>query len=615
VNAISKKYSKTNWKLIWILNSAILLTATFVPTIADPFNSPKFWVLLVSTSIILGPILGVKNLFSPTEKRIYLITKSLLAAFLVSAVLSGFFAYNKQIAFLGENFRRNGILTIICYLVFFLGAIKLISFINVDKLFSRITFAGLITGFYSLLQITNNDFVNWSDQSAVISTLGNSNFAGSAMAVIAVVCLGQTFAKFNSRLNRLYNLLILASLLFAIQYTNARQAIFVFVIGSFIILTYQALKRSKKLALMLLTIFSFLSLIVALGIFQIGPLQEAVYKSSISIRGFYWRAAIEMFKNYPLLGVGIDNYGSFFKQYRETQYSLNYGFGITSTNAHNVYLQYFATGGLFVGISYVLLQLLIVNRAWVLFKNSNGNSRDRSIILVASWVAFQAQSLISIDNLGLSVWGWIIGGAIIGMSLNSASEGVVDKSRSTKSIELKWKTLTLSSILFLSALFLVRDLFIGERYTLLAKGYAVPNTTDQTLQSLFKTYASKALSTRFIDTDYKNSLLLGLWEMGYQDESLKALEQINKSDPRNLDHLHLLAMSYEQTGKYESSIEYRKKIATLDPWNAQNYLALGVVYKYMGDYTNMSIMLDKILSFASNDPIAATALFELTKPS
>lgn len=615
MNAISKKYSKTDWKLIWILNSAIIVTATFVPTLADPFNSPKFWVLLVSSSIILGPILGAKNPFSPTEKRNYFITKSLLIAFLVSAILSGFFAYNKQIAFLGENFRRNGILTIICYVVIFLGMIKLISFKNADKLFSRITFIGLITGFYSLLQITNNDFVNWSDQSVVISTLGNSNFAGSAMSIFAVVCLGQIFAKFNSRLNRASNLFILALLLFAIEYTNARQAIFVFVIGSFIILAYQILKRSKKLVLMLLTVFSSFSLIVLLGMLQIGPLQEAIYKSSISIRGFYWRAAIEMFKNHPLLGVGIDNYGSFFKQYRETQYSLNYGFGITSTNAHNVYLQYFATGGLFVGISYLLLQLLIVNRAWVLFKNSNGDSRDRTIILVASWVAFQAQSLISIDNLGLSIWGWIIGGAIIGLSLNSVSGSVVVESRSTKSIELKWKTLTLSSILFLSAIFLVRDLYVGERYTLLTRSYAIPNSTDQTLKSLFRTYSSKALSSRFIDTDYKNAVLLGLWDMGYQDESLKGLEQIHKSDPRNLDNLHLLAMSYEQTGKYESSIKYRTKITELDPWNAQNLLALGVVYKYVGDYTNMSITLDKILSFASNDPIAATALFELTKPN
>ncbi len=615
MNAISKKYSKTDWKLIWILNSAIIVTATFVSTIADPFNSPKFWVLLVSSSIILGPILGAKNPFSPTEKRIYFITKSLLIAFLVSAILSGLFAYNKQIAFLGENFRRNGILTIICYVVIFLGVIKLISFKNADKLFSRITFVGLIIGFYSFLQITNNDFVNWSDQSAVISTLGNSNFAGSAMSVVAVICLGQLFAKFNSRLNRASNLFILALLLFAIGYTNARQAIFVFVIGSFIILIYQVLKCSKKLALMLLTVFSTFSLIVLLGMLQIGPLQEAIYKSSISIRGFYWRAAIEMFKNHPSLGVGIDNYGSFFKQYRETQYSLNYGFGISSTNAHNVYLQYFATGGLFVGISYLLLQLLIANRAWVLLKNSNGDSRDKAIILVASWVAFQAQSLISIDNLGLSNWGWIIGGAIIGLSLNSVSGSVVVESRSTKSLELKWKTLTLSSILFLSAIFLVRDLYAGERYTLLTKMYAIPNTTDQTLQSLFRTYSGKALSSRFIDTDYKNAVLLGLWDMGYQDESLKGLEQIHKSDPRNLDNLHLLAMSYEQTGKYESSIKYRTKITKLDPWNAQNLLALGVVYKYLGDYTNMSITLDKILSFASNDPIAATALFELTKPN
>jgi hypothetical protein len=36
----------------------------------------------------------------------------------------------------------------------------------------------------------------------------------------------------------------------------------------------------------------------------------------------------------------------------------------------------------------------------------------------------------------------------------------------------------------------------------------------------------------------------------------------------------------------------------MDPWDARNYLQMGRNYKMLGDFTNMSQMLDKLSSFA-----------------
>jgi hypothetical protein len=35
------------------------------------------------------------------------------------------------------------------------------------------------------------------------------------------------------------------------------------------------------------------------GMLQIGPLEKFLYKPSVSVRGYYWRAGLEMFKDYP----------------------------------------------------------------------------------------------------------------------------------------------------------------------------------------------------------------------------------------------------------------------------------------------------------------------------
>ena len=53
--------------------------------------------------------------------------------------------------------------------------------------------------------------------------------------------------------------------------------------------------------------------------------------------------------------------------------------------------------------------------------------------LVAGWVAFQAQSIISINQIGLALWGWVLSGLIIGYEINTRNgENVVEK-KSAKS--------------------------------------------------------------------------------------------------------------------------------------------------------------------------------------
>jgi hypothetical protein len=44
--------------------------------------------------------------------------------------------------------------------------------------------------------------------------------------------------------------------------------------------------------------------------------------------------------------------------------------------------------------------------------------------LVGTWVAYNAQSVISLNQIGLAIWGWVIGGAIIGYSTYGFDEEI-----------------------------------------------------------------------------------------------------------------------------------------------------------------------------------------------
>ena len=602
-----KKIPPVNKKVVSLLfNFAIIITIFFYSKFQDPFNSPKFWILLLSASWLLGYLIKSKVELNRSDKSFYKKLILIVVVYVISLLISSFLSYNRNVSFLGETFRRNGSLTYIGFTIFFLSAAKFIRFENIKIGFNRVIFVGFLTSAYAFIQLSGNDFVQWTEKTSVITTLGNSNFAGASMAIILVSIFGQIFIKSLSIYNRIILIVVSAMLFLAILPTNARQALIILFFGLFLIMLYQIYEFNKKLGHLAALAGSATAMLALLGTLQIGPLSDLLYKQSISVRGFYWRAGISMFKEHPLFGVGVDNYGAFFKQYRDVQYSLNYGFGITSSAAHNVFIQNFATGGIFVGVLYLLLQILVAYKGINLLRNNQGDKRLISVIVFVSWLSFQAQSLISIDNLGVSIWGWIFGGAIIGLSFNESPESNVTSRTKKSSIEINWQRLIVSNVAILLSLLLIVPLYNGERYTWLARAYYDPNSNDIKIQEQFKKYSSQALEAKFINNDYKNIILSNLFSVD-QSTAIEQLSQINRYDYRNLDTLSLLAGGNEFLGNYTEAIKIRKEIAKYDPWNALNYLSLGILYKNMNDSENMKLMLAKIQSFASADPIAKQA--------
>jgi O-antigen ligase len=611
---MTKPIIRNNKIVSWVFNFAILITVVFHSKIQDPFNSPKFWVLLLSASALLGHLLINKNDLSNNNKKTFNQFSAIISVYIVLLIISSIFSYNKNISFLGESFRRNGALTYIAFAIFFLTAAKFIRYENIKIALNKIIIIGILTSLYAFIQISGNDFVEWTNQSAVITTLGNSNFAGASMAIFLVLIFGQIFLKFLPLYRRIFALIVSCMLFVAILPTNARQALIILFFGIFLILLNQIFDVNKKIGYLVSIVGISSAVMALLGTLQIGPLSTLLYKPSVSVRGFYWRAGVEMFKDFPLFGVGIDNYGAFFKQYREAQYPLNYGFDITSSAAHNVFIQNFATGGIFLGSLYLYLQLFVAFKGINLVRKNNGDDRLIAIIIFVGWLSFQAQSLISIDNIGISIWGWILGGSIIGLSCDKSSEADSFVKPKSKSIIINWPRTLISSGAVMLSLMLILPLYQGEKYTWLARGYFNPSSTDIKIQEMFIKYSYQSLQSNFITTDYKNITLSNLYSFE-PNKTVEFLDQVNKGDFRNLDTLGLLAAANELSGNLTRAIFYRKEIAKYDPWNAPNYLSLGLIYKKLNDETNMKLMLGKIQSFAASDPIADQALEQLVSTS
>ena len=293
---------------------------------------------------------------------------------------------------------------------------------------------------------------------------------------------------------------------------------------------------------------------------------------------------------------------------RELEYPLNYGFNLTSTNAHNVYIQLFATGGILVGLPYLALKIAIaVLGMRHLFISSRYNFAF--VGLFAGWLAFEAQSIISIDNIGLSIWGWILGGAILGISVNkpSSSQGNrIPKSHQEPSIRLLF-----AAVIFISTS--IFGLFFLKGESEMWKTRSIFDSNQSASNEVIKNRIFETMSIKMIDPVWKIMLIDYLAQSGYLDEAKREIDMLLDTDKRNLDALLVKSRIYVASQDTSGAIETQLEISKYDPHNAENYLQLVKNYMLLNNLEMAQKMRSKIIEIAPESEQAKLAEKEFTK--
>jgi len=607
-----KNESKKNSQAVWILPlGTSLITLYFNPNIQDPFNTPKMILLLLTSSWLLGHLLKSYMSNFPPKKSYEFIGLLITTLFIFFLGISYLFTDLKIIGLIGDTQRRNGFLSYLALSILFLCATRIENTKNIKRflLISILTCLALST--YGIVQILGYDIVAWDNPyNNMIGTLGNPNFASALLATLGFVAFSCTLlGTFSPTLKFVSALTGILSLIAIVQ-SDSRQGLISMSISFLVFITIFVYARSKVFGKILL--LSTLALVVfgIMGMLQKGPLQVFLYKNSVSVRGYYWRAGLEMFKNNPLTGVGLDSYIWYFKLYREPGYSLTYGYNITSSNAHNTIIQLFATGGIFVGLAYISLILLVTFCGIQNLRNRPRDEKTIPIILLAAWLGFQSQSFVSIDNIGISVWGWVIGGFIVGQSHNAEKikreNEIPNQKRRGSSAIARDVLQPIISTLFLSISLVISVLLIrAESDTYLARSYAtMQNPTGQeVVRSSYKKLESNPLA----DPYYKFIVAQSLIESGLHLEGYNEIQKLLLKDPINLAYLNSIAYYSETLKDVNVARNARLSIAKLDPWNLRNLYLLAEIYVSQGDLNNSSKLFNHIINIGPDTEEAMLA--------
>jgi O-antigen ligase len=410
-----------------VLWGTAVISLLITPFSFDPLNVSKFALLSVMGFSILGVLLTIKGIFNDLQYRLVLILAGLFIVLGLVSLLATRTNLFQQI--FGAAGRHTGFLTYLSLTAFMLGAAFVSSNVFMARIMSFLFTTGLISLSYGLIQAFNLDPLNWTNSfSPVIGFLGNPNFQSSFMAITATAAFSMILRSLIKSWLRVTYLIYILLALFSIYKSNSQQGYLVFGVGFFVVFLFwiRAKFQSKSLLSIYVMVSTGIGVAVILDILQKAPWASILYKESVSNRGDLWRSGWHMTLDHPLFGVGFDNYGDWYRRYRDVDAISARGVDTMSNTAHNVFLDISTAGGFPLLIVYLAILGLTVRSAFKLLLRTKKFDAPLAGI-VGAWFAYVAQSLISINQIGLAVWGWVFSGAIIGYEIYTRTEKQVTK--------------------------------------------------------------------------------------------------------------------------------------------------------------------------------------------
>jgi hypothetical protein len=336
-------------------------------------------------------------------------------------VLFGFISILTSAAPIAQNIfgvfgRNTGFLTYLGLAGILLGASLLRNMSNFEKLTKGLLFAGLVNVFVCALELAGYNLFGFNNiYKNILGTFGNPNFISSFLGIFIAALLAYVSAPGISLWMRLVAPFVIGLAFFEIVDSNSIQGVVVTVLG-FAVVGYFLVRAHLK-SLVYQVVYVALALagagVSVAGALQVGPLTQYIYKTSVSLRGEYWSAGIKMGLDHPLTGIGFDTYGDWYRRARSESAMVLPGPTVVTNSAHNVNIDIFSYGGFPLIIAYLTL---IVLAAVAIFRVTNRTSGyDKYFYpLATAWICYQAQAMISINQIGLAVWGWALTGAVIG---------------------------------------------------------------------------------------------------------------------------------------------------------------------------------------------------------
>ena len=395
-----------------IIHIGFSLLALLVPLLLTKYNYELFeYNKMMAVYGITAVIVGAWVSKMLIQKRLS-VTKTPfdipIVLFVLSQLTSTLFSIDPHVSWLGYYSRFNGgMLSVLCYTLLFYTFVSNIHKEFLPKLARFLLGTAVIVSLYGVLEHFGIDKHLWVQdvQARVFSTLGQPNWLAAYVVALIPITLSIAYARKSHWPSAILPTAVTFLYFVTLLYTRSRSGLVAFITidilfwGVIFILSKRS-KENKNVALkqqiapafvfhLLLFIFFFftgtnnpnldryttfqglrgqLTAATSPSVTQTtetqptGPVLETGGTESGVIRKYVWQGAIQAWKSSPktiLIGTGTETFAFAFYQHKPLGHNLTTEWDFLYNKAHNEYLNYLATTGIF-GLGAYLAFLLSV---------------------------------------------------------------------------------------------------------------------------------------------------------------------------------------------------------------------------------------------------------------
>lgn len=548
---------------ILAFGSAFVAAIVWTGSLTDPVNVTKLFALggvAVAAAFATG-----FNGYS----RLWKDGKASIAAVLIFIVMGISAVANSDSPLVqnlyGEYGRNTGFVAYILLILVFLSALALRAEGSFRLLIWGLILAGVVNVIYCLWVVTFGDFIPWNNPYGnILGTFGNPNFIGAFLGFFA-----SAMVAFVIKNKLSIYLLVTAGIVFLLAVyeiidSSAIQGRVVVVAGLAIVGFYLIRSTFSSVVPQLgyIALIGVVGTFALLGALQKGPLSAYIYKTSVSLRGEYWQAGWNMALEKPFTGVGFDAYGDWYRKVRDAQALILPGPGTVTNAAHNVPFDVLASGGWPLFIPYVFIVLLaFIAIVKVTLRENKYN--PVFVAMTVAWVGYQLQSIISINQIGLAIWGWLFSGALIAYEVSTRNVDAPVAQEKKRKVQSSRSTEQLFSPSLLAGVGLVIGGLIA------CPPYTADNKWRDALSSSSVEQLEAALVPGYLNPANSNKYAsaVGIFEKSqFPDQAYKYAKIAVEFNPNDFDSWKILySISKSSPEEKENALANMKRLDPLNP--------------------------------------------------
>lgn len=349
----------------------------------------------------------------------------------------------------------------------------------------------------------------------------------------------------------------------------------------------------------------------------IPPAEELGGSDSGKIRLVVWTGALKLFEKYPLFGSGVETFAYAYYSVKPKEHNLLSEWDYLYNKAHNEYLNYLATTGIF-GLGTYLLMICWFLWYTVKYLLRTKNQELRTILtlaLLASYISILVSNFFGFSVVVINMYMFFIPALVLGITSDFGRKQGKEKLYKDSTLNpLKLCGIIVVGIICLWAeLTLLNFWFADQDYNM---GYNLNRaqqyvTANQYLENAVKLYPGEDL--------YKNELSLNLATLALLSYQQKQAEQgqvflsravtlsdeVIKKHPQNVVFYKtriqaMFELSQINDAYYNKALDAIKTARVLAPTDAKIAYNEGLLYGQKGDLTNAIKILQESIDLKPN---------------